>query len=380
MRWIIIGICVLALAGLGVIAPVAMNAANTAALTKLANGDGPGAVETFETLARFGHADAINNLGVIRLRGMDGTRDRDAAMALFERAFDKGHKVAGYNLARLAENKHATPMEEVAVTLARLDPLVRAGDPHAAAEMARHLYYNNRDALVPAIHQRRIDLLEQAAASGDRVYTYLYARELWKVANPDGTAMMIQAVETMLQAANAGEPRAMLHMGDMHWQSRSSFKEAFEGGYPGGDKFHWWSLGAKAGDMASTCRFAVNWFRDLRRRDTPLPVHRGPIETPDAETMQALAHVQTCAEAGKRPRIANPVFGVPALYLGRPMGGFETYRSSSAFAQMIYGMILLEGRLVPRDAERGRAYLGRAAENNTSAKTVLRAVDGFRPE
>lgn len=380
MRLIIVGVLLLALAGLFLVAPAAMNAANTATLTKLANGDARGAAQTFETLVRLGHADAINNLGVIRSRGLDGTRDPDAALAYFERAEQKGHLVAGYNLARLAENKHDTPMADVAVTLGRLEPLVRQGDPHAAALMARHLYFNNRGELVNRIEERRLGLYEQAAASGDRVYTYLYARELWDVANPDDTAGMTRAVETMLRAAQAGEPRAMLHMGDMYRQSRRSFRDGLEGGYPGGNQFHWWNLASEAGEPAATCRYAVNFFRDISRRDTPLPEHRGALETPDAQTAEALGHVQACADAPKRARRGNPVFGVPALYLGRYTGGFESSRSSIASAQMIQGLLLLEGRLVARDADLGRAYLARAAERNTRAKAALRAVDGFRPE
>ena len=79
-------------------------------------------------------------------------------------------------------------------------------------------------------------------------------------------------------------------------------------------------------------------------------------------------------------RRPNPVFGEPALYLWRPMGGFERSKSSIAISQMIYGLLRLEGRLLPRDAAIGRAYLERAAEDNTRAKVVMRTVDGLRPE
>ena len=380
MRWIIVGVLLLAAAAAFLVAPAAMNAANTAALTKLANGDARGAAKALDSLAWFGHRDAINNLGVIRSRGLDGMRDPEMAVALFERAEEKGHLVAGYNLARLAENKHDTPMADVAVTLARLEPLVQQGDPHAAALMARHLYFNNRGELVNRIEERRLGLYEQAAAAGDPVYTYLYARQLWDTHNPDDTAGMTRAVETMLRAAEAGEPRAMLHLGDMFRQSRRTFKDTFEGGYPGGDQFHWWNLASEAGEPAATCRYAVNFFRDISRRDTPLPEHRGALDTADAQTRQALGHVQSCADAEKRARRGNPVFGVPALYLGRYSGGFESSRSSIASAQMIQGLLLLEGRLMPRDADLGRAYLARAAERNTRAKAALRAADGFRPE
>ncbi|MEO1238814.1 MAG: hypothetical protein AAFW64_03950 [Pseudomonadota bacterium] len=375
MRWIIVGLFALALAGLALLAPLAMNAANTRALVQLADGDARGAVQTFETLARFGHRDAINNLGVIRMRGLDGNRDPDAAVALFERAEAKGHLVAGYNLARLAANKHDTPMAEVAVTLARLEPLVREGDPHAAALMARHLYFNNRSTLVNRIEERRLGLYEQAAASGDPIYIYLHARQLWDTAHPDDTEGMVRAVETMLRAAEAGEPRAMMHMGDMFRQSRSDDLEQFEGGYPGGDQFYWWNLAAEAGEMAATCRYGVNWFREISRLETPLPVFGSAPVAPDAATAQALSHLVTCANAGKRPRRGSPVFGVPALYLGRYMGGFERSSTAISYAQKTYGMLLLEGRLMDRDEDLGRDYLARAAQRNDFARAVLTALD-----
>lgn len=94
-RWIFIGLVALCLAGLAALAPRALDKANEGALAALDAGNPYDAAKTFELLARFGHLDAINNLGVIRLRGLDGIRDREEGRALLERAEASGHLVAG---------------------------------------------------------------------------------------------------------------------------------------------------------------------------------------------------------------------------------------------------------------------------------------------
>ncbi len=374
-RMIVLGLCALLLAGLLAFTPRLMNSANLSALRSLNDGNPFAAVRLLSPLAAMGHADAQNNLGVIRLRGLDGLRDRDEGMRLLEAAEAKGHLVAGYNIARLAENRHKTPLADVAVTLGRLEPLVQEGDPHAAAEMARHLYYNNRGALVNRIAERRIGLYEQAAASDDPIYQYLYARELWDLGRPDDENLMRQAVAVMQAAAEAGEPRAMLHMGGMYWQSRQSFKDSFADGFPGGDRYDWWSRSAEAGEPAGACRYAVNFFRPMRANTEPLPVHTGEKPQLDAKTRIALTYLETCAEFDRRPRTDNPVFGTPALYLGRRIGGFETLKSSKSSSQMILGLFLLQGKLIDRNAERGRALIEAAAKDLPAAQDILRVLD-----
>ncbi len=373
-RWTLLGTIALLLAGAVAAAPRIFEKANDHALASLEAGNPFAAVRWLKPLALLGYADAQNNLGVIRLRGLDGDRDRETGRALLLAAEANGNLVAGYNLARLAENKHKTPLSDVAVTLARLEPLVRQGDPHAAAEMARHLYFNKRGELVNWIEERRTGLYAQAASSDDPIYQYLYARELWDLARPDDTEGMQLAVNVMLKAAEAGEARAMLHMGDMYWQSRQSFRDSFDGGYPGGDRYDWWSRSAEAGEPAGACRFAVNFFRSLRANTEPLPAFVGERPQLDADTRLALRYLETCSDVGKRPRRANPVFGRPALYLGRLGGGFETLKSSRSVSQMSLGLLLLEGRLVERDEPRGIALLEAAESDQPAAADILRSL------
>ena len=377
-RWIILGVFALIMAGLVAATPKTFEATNQRALQALDDGNPFKAVRLLKPLARLGYADAQNNLGVVRLRGLDGDRDRDEGIRLLQSAEAQGHPVAGYNLARLAENRHKTPLSDVAVTLDRLAPLVEQGDPHAAAEMARHLYFNNRAELVDQIEERRIALYRTAAASGDPTYQYLYARELWKSAQSEDFDVMRAAVSAMQIAAKAGEPRAMLHMGDMHWQSRQAFKDSFVEGYPGGDRYAWWSRGADAGEPAAACRYAMNIFRPLKANTEPLPVHDGPRPELDAQTRLALTYLQTCSEVGKRPRRANPVFGNPALYLGRRFGGFESLDSSKSSALLYLGLLRLEGRLIERDAALGRMLLEAASDDQPLASDILRSMDTTR--
>lgn len=374
-RWIVIGVAILGLAGLLAAAPAVMEKLNARALQDLNAGNTTAAVRTFERLARLGSNDAKNNLAVIRIRGLDGFRDREGGMALLAAAADEGHGVAGYNLARLTTTRRDTPLAEVRTTLDYLTPLVDQGDPHAAAEMTRHLRFNENGSVVENLSERRLALFAQAAGSDDPVYQYLYARALWDASNRDDTAVMTQAVEIMLAAAEAGEPRAMLHMGSMHWQSPRSFRETFEGGYPGGDRFDWWAKAAEAGEPSGACRFAVNWFRTISRRTTPLLVHRGSPPQIDARTRLGLSYLEECASFEGRERRSNPVFGTPALYLGRGLGGFSSEKSSAATAQTILALLHLEGRLLPADPARARSLLETAAPRNSNAEAILTALE-----
>lgn len=372
---IFIGALALALA---LAVPPALRMANVSALAALARGEADSAARSFEILARLGHADAMNNLAVIRVRGLDGRRDVAAAKELLRRSWDKGQPIAGYNLARLAESRFDTPIEEVAQTLAWLEPLVAAGDPHAAAEMADALGYRNRAALVPDLTERRLELRRAAARDGDPVYTYRLARTMWDEAGErKDPALALEAIETMQRAAEAGERRAMLHMGNMEWQSPGWVEDALgPEGFPGGDRFDWWARGAEAGDIPSACRYAVNAFRSLDNAEALPAVHAGPRPETDARTEAALVHLATCAGAERVPGLINPVFGAPALYLGRPVGGVSLERSSRAAAKTILGVLYHEGRLVDRDPERARALLAEAAPDNDRAAALLADLPG----
>jgi TPR repeat protein len=316
----------------------------------------------------------MNNLAVLRITGPREARDPDAGRDLLDRAAARGHLVAGYNLARMAENRDDTPIEEVARVLALLEPAVAAGDPHAAAQMADVLYFRSREALVPDRAERRRALRRQAAASGDPVYLYRFGRELWDNAGLDDTDLALEAIAVMERAAQAGERRAMLFMGQMERDRTRALRAAMPGGFPGGDRFDWWARAADAGSLAGACLFAVNFFRDEGRRETAPVVHTGLRPAPDGRTRMALSHLATCAEARRPPAIPNPVFGAPALRYGRPVGGVMSLNTSPATARTILAVLLLEGRLLAPDAARARALLESAAPDNRFAATLLASL------
>ena len=197
---------------------------------------------------------------------------------------------------------------------------------------------------------------------------------MWDHAGDDDPAVALEAIAVTHRAAQAGEPRAMLHMGDMEWQSPPALRAALTGGFPGGDRFDWWTRAADAGSLAAACRVAVNVFRNEGRRETPPAVHTGPRPVPDDRTRAALVHLATCAEAGAASRVSNPVFGAPALRYGRPVGGSPALTSSPVSAKTILAVLLLEGRLVENDLVRARALLDEAAADNRFAQALLAAL------
>ena len=72
----------------------------------------------------------------------------------------------------------------------------------------------------------------------------------------------------------------------------------------------------------------------------------------------------------------NPVFGSPALYYGRPLGGYSKDQASRAYAKFTMALLLLEGRLMPRDEQRALRYLEAAADDLDTAKTLLATLRG----
>ena len=117
---------------------------NDRALDRFEASDIPTARLYWATLALTGNAIAENNLGVLAQRGYDMPPDPDLARAHFTTAADKGSAVAAYNLARMGKDRYGTDPEEVRRHIALLKPLADAGDPHAAAEMVRRLYFLTR--------------------------------------------------------------------------------------------------------------------------------------------------------------------------------------------------------------------------------------------
>ena len=315
-------------------------------------------------LARLGDATALNNLGVLAQRGYDRRPDKALAQSYFEAAAGKGHAVAGYNLARMGENRHDTDPQEVRRQFALLSRLADAGDPHAAAEIARRLYFANRAGMLPeqsgGLPEARLRYFRQAAASGDPVYLYLLGDALGDAAREgSGRAMLSEAVDVLLAAHRGGEPRAAAALAEIARQTRGADKAALPEDFRVMDQFGWWQAAAEEGLLSAKCSFAVNWMRPVSRQERlePPAPEPGPV---DEMTETALRYAEDCAGARRETyRAASPAFGRPALYGGRPTGGYPALVNSPAYAAKILGIVHAEGTLRPRDPETARRWFER---------------------
>ncbi len=336
---------------------------NDRALDRFEASDIPTARLYWATLALTGNAIAENNLGVLAQRGYDMPPDPDLARAHFTTAADKGSAVAAYNLARMGKDRHDTDPEEVRRNIALLKPLADAGDPHAAAEMVRRLHFRNRAEILgvgEGLSGLRMSYARQAAESDDPVYLYLLGQTLEDRFGETGNLDDLgEAVEALLAALDLGETRAASALAGIAWQTPSQHHADLPAAFSARDRFGWWKVAADGGLLSAKCAIAVNRLREISRQETLSLAAQAPGPL-DAETGEALAYAEDCATATRETyRVENPPFGRPALYAGRPTGGYPSLVNSPAYAAKILGVVYAEGRLRPRDPDLARHWFQR---------------------
>ncbi|MEZ5772903.1 MAG: hypothetical protein R3D61_15310 [Defluviimonas denitrificans] len=336
---------------------------NDRALDRFEASDIPTARLYWATLALTGDATAENNLGVLAQRGYDMPPDPDLARAHFTTAADKGSAIAAYNLARMGKDLYDTDPEEVRRNVALLKPLADAGEPHAAAEMVRRLYFLNRAEILglgEGLSDLRVSYARQAAESGDPVYLYLLGQMLEKhygeTANLDDLG---EAVEALLAAQKLGELRAASELAGISRQIFPDDRAALPAALGERDSFGWRKIAAEGGLVSAKCAIAVDRLREISMQETLSPPAQAPGPV-DAETEEALGYAEDCATATRETyRVENRPFGRPALYAGRPTGSYPALVDSPAYAAKILGIVYAEGRLRPRDPDLARHWFQR---------------------
>jgi TPR repeat protein len=317
--------------------------------------------KVYSYLAGFDHINAVNNLGVMELRGLGGPANSDSAWLNISRASQRGVVAARYNEAFHMSNRSNTADRIIRNRLRRLHANVKAGDVHSAVVLANTLYYKNREKFVPNREARIVELLEMAAATGDRDYIYQAGKWMFDNARsqtPGDAALAARAVEHMLKAFELGDHRAAKTLAFMMtYDGRLVSKEASPGLYVH-DEQGWLRLAAGLGSLTAPCSFGINVMRDINwyeAESEPPVLEPAVLEKLSKTYPETVNFLARCAAARELEWPDNPPFGSPALYVQKAAGS-QTSLTSQGTAALYLGRMYEDGMLVPKDLDKAREY------------------------
>lgn len=165
------------------------------------------AIMYYGLAAKLGHAEALNALGTLTLRGMGTVQDTEEAKRLFRQAVAQGSINARYNLALALQRRSTAQDREEANEL--LEQAAAQG--HAAAQYALGLRYNigmeGRDKNI----QEAIRLFSQAADQGHVEAQYALAIILQNIPGREE-----ETVRRIVQAAAQNHAGAQYLLGWYH--------------------------------------------------------------------------------------------------------------------------------------------------------------------
>lgn len=312
--------------------------------------------QVFKVLIAFNNTDAMNNLGVLKLRRLGQSGDCcdqvGEARSLFDKAIARRHVVARYNLAWSLPAQHESPDHVIRHGIRLLQEAISMGDPHAGVLLAKRLYFQNRDRFVEDREGLRLKLFERAAASGDVGYRHIYARELIDIARTkdDGEALR-KAIPHLLAAHQAGDMRAAHNISWVVRDMLPNHPEIRVEEVARYDAIQWAELSAALGFTAAKCRVGMMLFTEAEERtdDEAAPMLK-----------RALPHLEACAAATRDDPNPSPPFGAQVLYAGKPRPTASSLVNSPGWASMHLGDMYASGRGVPRDIARAREHFRRA--------------------
>jgi TPR repeat protein len=247
----------------------------------LASGWPSVAATLLSPLAALSDARALNNLAVLRARGIGTEKNLNDARRLFARSADRGSVRARLNSVMLENGRCRLNPSRAADTVVSLEP-IGGSDPAAASLVQDCLYFDATARVLPDRDQRSVAAAMQVQQTGDGD-VLLHAG--WALLNRARTtqdadfgdpgaerryaaivlplafkAMGLLFAAAQLGAASAYEPLGILAMqfgdklGDDPLAIRLRERSNWE----------WLEVGAEKGDWAAQCRIADDRITHLR--------------------------------------------------------------------------------------------------------------------
>jgi uncharacterized membrane protein YhaH (DUF805 family)/TPR repeat protein len=237
-------------------------------------------------LAAMSDPRALNNLGVLRGRGIGTPTDADGALRLFARAAERGSARARLNGVMLPNGRCGLNVPRAATTAAALAPIADA-DPAAAGHIQDCLYFAATDRTLPdgdvralaaaAQTEKSTDgivLLHAGAAMLDRARTTqqpVYGNADDERRYDDVVRQHARkAMELLFAAADAGAPGAHEPLGILAMQFGDKLgDDPLAVRLRERSNWEWLEAGAEKGDWAAQCRVAQAQITDLRFSGKP---------------------------------------------------------------------------------------------------------------
>jgi len=237
-------------------------------------------------LAESSEPRALNNLGVLRARGLGGARNLDDARLLFARAADRGSARARLNAIMMESGGCGLSVPHAAATAARLARIANQ-DSAAASLIQDCLYFDATARILPDRDQRSVaagDLI-QTTGAGDALlhsgWALLNLARTTKI--PDTTdpeeerqynAVVVpiarKAMELLFAAAEAGAAGAYEPLGILSMQFGERLgDDALAVRLRDRTSWEWLEVGAEKGDWAAVCRIAQDRINHLRWDNQP---------------------------------------------------------------------------------------------------------------
>ena len=350
--------------GLGPIPPFS-SYRNPALADLVRSGRGDVAAPLLVVSALLGDPIAKNNLGVLQMRGEGVTVNWHAAQANFVAASAKGVVPARYNLAaqhdiqafhRPSGDPFRTQSQRFAISM--LGSLAEAGDWRAAGRLAPLLQISGPHVSVSTISKWRLELLRQAAGSGDAEARFALAYEL--LLHRVGTSPLDPDADVQLVLEAWSHVRAVIGqgLGKGAWLVAMFRQRAYDPSYPlppeiaDSTAIDWLVRGAELGDMASICQAGHLLSYDDEN------VRGWGVAAPDYA--RATAWLRQCGAAQGKSKLP-PVAGGEALYVADPDPVMAIANDDAARALLRLGDLSRDGVGQPPDLAAARTYYQQAA-------------------
>jgi TPR repeat protein len=226
-------------------------------------------------------ARALNNLGVLRARGVGTPRNFDDASRLFARAAERGSVRARLNAAMIPHGACSVNVAQAAATAAALAPIAES-DWAAASHIQDCLYFQATSATLPDRDQRSLTAGSQVRQTNDGAALLHSGSALLDRArttripvhgNSDDEKRYLDAVvplarkamELLFAAAEAGEPGAYEPLGILAMQFADKLgDDPLAVRLRERSNWEWLEFGAEQGDWAAQCRVVQARITQLR--------------------------------------------------------------------------------------------------------------------
>ncbi|EEA94395.1 sel1 repeat family protein [Pseudovibrio sp. JE062] len=238
---------------------------NTLAARSVTNGNYTVPFYVFRYLSVFNNLDALNNLGVLHIRGLGVKRNRQTAQYYFTKAEARGHVVARFNLAKTLPSRSKTLEHILRAKIHLLLANVSLGDIPSHLLLADTLYFVRVEKILANHKQKKLEVLKVAAETDDPDYLRQYAEELEVQGFVlEDAAMIANAIKMYKQAYQRGSIVAAERLGSVRnirdWDYPVSRADLLE--YP---KAEWTRIAAKKGRIAAVCKAGLTGFGPMRK-------------------------------------------------------------------------------------------------------------------